>query len=66
MNLTIVHLPAPQGSLHELDFKKSFFGSHYDKLESIKVKYDPASLFVVASGVGSEKWDEELVCKLHD
>ncbi|KAF8811570.1 hypothetical protein BYT27DRAFT_7208317 [Phlegmacium glaucopus] len=25
-----------EGSLHELDFKKSFFGIHYDKLESIK------------------------------
>ena len=36
---------------------------HYDKLEWIKNKYDPTSLFVVASGVGSDKWDEQLVCR---
>ena len=41
---------------------KSFFGDHYNELESIKDKYDPCSLFVVASGVGSEKWDKELIC----
>jgi len=52
-----------QGSLHELDFKKSFFGVHYDKLKWIKNEYDPTSLFVVASGVGSEEWDEQLVCR---
>ncbi|KAF8800845.1 FAD-binding domain-containing protein [Phlegmacium glaucopus] len=55
-----------EGSLHELDFKKSFFGDHYDKLETIKDKYDPTSLFVVASGVGSDEWDGELVCRRHD
>ena len=37
-----------------------YFGDHYDKLECIKNKYDPTSLFVVASGVGSDKWDEQL------
>jgi len=53
-----------EGSLYELDFQKSYFGDHYNKLESIKDEYDPSSLFVVASGVGSEKWDEELICRL--
>jgi hypothetical protein len=52
-----------EGSLHELDFKKSFFGSHYDKLKLIKDKYDPTSLFVVPAGVGSDDWDRELICK---
>jgi len=49
-------------SRYELDFKKSFFGTHYDKLKSIKDKYDPHSLFVVPFGVGSDEWDGELVC----
>ena len=51
-----------KASRYELDFKKSFFGSHYNKLRLIKDKYDPNSLFIVHSGVGSEDWDEELVC----
>ena len=52
-----------QGSLYERDFKKSYFGSHYPKLKKIKEKYDPSSLFVVASGVGSDEWDAELRCR---
>ena len=40
-----------QASLFERDSKKSFFGSHYNKLKSIKNKYDPTTLFVVAEGV---------------
>ena len=51
------------GSLHELDFEKSHFGDHYDKLVCIKKKYYPTSLFIVASGVGSDKWNEQLVCR---
>jgi hypothetical protein len=31
-------------------------------LKSIKDKYDPASLFVVPFGVGSDEWDAQLVC----
>ena len=52
-----------QGSLYERDFKKSYFGSHYPKLKKIKETYDPSSLFVVASGVGSDEWDAELRCR---
>ncbi|KIM38049.1 hypothetical protein M413DRAFT_13018 [Hebeloma cylindrosporum] len=52
-----------EGSLYERDFKKSYFGSHYPKLKKIKDKYDPSSLFVVASGVGSDEWDAELRCR---
>jgi hypothetical protein len=51
-----------QASLHEPDFKKSFFGSHYDKLRGIKQKYDPNSLFIVAEGVASDEWDATLTC----
>ena len=27
------------------------------------IKYGPTFLFIVASGVGSDKWDEQLVCR---
>lgn len=49
-------------SRYELDYKKSFYGSHYGQLKSIKEKYDPTSLFVVAFGVGSDEWDRDLEC----
>ncbi|GLB39902.1 putative oxygen-dependent FAD-linked oxidoreductase family protein [Lyophyllum shimeji] len=39
-----------EASLYEKDFKKSFFGPHYNRLKSIKAKYDPDTLFIVASG----------------
>ncbi|KAJ3494162.1 hypothetical protein NLJ89_g10865 [Agrocybe chaxingu] len=52
-----------EASLYEKDFKKSFFGSHYPKLRSIKAKYDPQSLFVVPRGVASDEWDSELRCR---
>jgi hypothetical protein len=59
---TLIVCNMQQASLTERDFKKSFFGSHYDKLKSIKKKYDPHSLFLVAKGVGSEDWDDALNC----
>ena len=58
----ILNVVQRQGSLYERDFKKSYFGSHYPKLKKIKEIYDPSSLFVVASGVGSDEWDAELRC----
>ncbi|KAF8884746.1 hypothetical protein CPB84DRAFT_1816937 [Gymnopilus junonius] len=54
-----------EASLFEKDFKKSFFGPHYSKLKSIKNKHDPASLFVVAEGVGSDEWDSDLECRVN-
>jgi len=49
-----------EATLYKKDFKKLFFGSHYNPLENIKAKYDPNDLFLVAEGVGSEKWDQSL------
>ncbi|KAK2460205.1 hypothetical protein APHAL10511_007796 [Amanita phalloides] len=54
-----------EASLYEKDFKKSFFGSHYDRLKKIKSEYDVDDLFLVAEGVGSDDWDESLNCRLH-
>ncbi|VDC02797.1 unnamed protein product [Peniophora sp. CBMAI 1063] len=43
----------------EPDFKTTFFGPNYDRLLSIKARYDPDDLFIVRAGVGSERWDVE-------
>ena len=47
-----------------MDWKKSFFGTHYNKLRAIKQKYDPNSMFLVHEGVGSDEWDTDLVCRV--
>ncbi|KIJ13627.1 hypothetical protein PAXINDRAFT_80811 [Paxillus involutus ATCC 200175] len=52
-----------EASLFEIDWKETFFGSHYSTLKSIKNKYDPYKLFVVAEGVGSDDWNKELTCR---
>jgi len=52
-----------EASLFEIDWQKTFFGSHYATLKDIKEKYDPLKLFVVAEGVGSEDWNKQLTCR---
>ncbi|PSS36768.1 hypothetical protein PHLCEN_2v1399 [Hermanssonia centrifuga] len=52
-----------EASLYEINPQYTFFGDHYHKLEAIKAKYDPIDLFVVAEGVGSNKWDRSLTCR---
>ncbi|KAK1228963.1 hypothetical protein PQX77_008003 [Marasmius sp. AFHP31] len=52
-----------EGSLYEPNPKWTYFGDHYDKLLEIKDQYDPNGLFVVASGVGSDRWDDGLNCR---
>ncbi|KAK2460204.1 hypothetical protein APHAL10511_007795 [Amanita phalloides] len=54
-----------EASLYEKDFKKTFFGSHYDLLKKIKNEHDADDLFLVAEGVGSDDWDKSLNCRLH-
>ena len=54
----------PQALRYESDWKRSFFGTHYDKLRAIKEKYDPNSLFLIYEGVGSDEWDADLVCRV--
>ncbi|KAF5349334.1 hypothetical protein D9758_011757 [Tetrapyrgos nigripes] len=53
-----------EASLFELNFQKTFWGDHYARLESIKDRYDPQGLFIVAEGVGSERWDSSLNCRI--
>ncbi|KAJ6598362.1 FAD-binding domain-containing protein [Mycena vulgaris] len=46
----------------EPNFQTTFFGPNYAKLSGIKRKYDPADLFIVPAGVGSERWDQWGLC----
>jgi len=43
-----------ESSFFESDYQRSYWGSNYPRLATIKKKYDPAGLFVVHNGVGSE------------
>ncbi|KAH6615155.1 hypothetical protein C7974DRAFT_60153 [Boeremia exigua] len=42
------------------DFAKDFYGKGYEKLKSIKAKYDPAESLFVLAGVGSDGWNYDL------
>ncbi|KAJ7677874.1 FAD-binding domain-containing protein [Mycena polygramma] len=53
-----------EGDLFEPNFQTTFFGPNYAKLSAIKATYDPEDLFIVAAGVGSERWDEWGLCRL--
>ncbi|KAF7312068.1 FAD-binding domain-containing protein [Mycena indigotica] len=44
-------------------FQTTFFGPNYARLSAIKGKYDPNDLFIVAAGVGSERWDQWGICR---
>nr|L0E2Q5.1 RecName: Full=FAD-linked oxidoreductase phqH; AltName: Full=Paraherquamide biosynthesis cluster protein H; Flags: Precursor [Penicillium fellutanum]AGA37275.1 oxidoreductase [Penicillium fellutanum] len=41
-----------------------FWGSHYDRLLTLKGRWDPDDLFLTRLGVGSERWDEEGMCRV--
>lgn len=43
----------------ERDWKQSFWGRNYPRLAAAKKKYDPAGLFVVHHGVGSDEWSAD-------
>ncbi|KAF3047756.1 hypothetical protein E8E12_011612 [Didymella heteroderae] len=42
------------------NFKKDFYGGNYERLVSIKNKYDPTASLYVQSGVGSDVWSYDL------
>ena len=43
----------------ERDWARSFWGSNYGRLRSVKARYDPDGLFYVRHGVGSEAWSDD-------
>ena len=49
---------------NEPNFQTTFFGPNYARLSVIKKKYDPAGLFIVRAGVGSEEWDIAGMCRV--
>ncbi|KAL4781014.1 hypothetical protein BJX76DRAFT_363919 [Aspergillus varians] len=52
-----------EANAYEKDFQSSFWGSNYPRLYAIKQKWDPTGLFITRSGVGSEDWDAEGLCR---
>ena len=51
-----------EGDVLEPDYRVTFYGSKYPRLEEIKTEYDPNDLFIVPVGVRSEYWDSEGMC----
>ena len=41
------------------DWQRAFWGPHYERLLAVKRRYDPAGLFTVHHGVGSEGWSAD-------
>ena len=48
-----------ESSFFEREWQKRYWGPNYPRLLSIKKKYDPAGLFFVHHGVGSEQWSAD-------
>lgn len=42
------------------DFKHDYYGTSYERLLSIKKKYDPSESLFVLAGIGSDDWDYDL------
>ncbi|KAG0360738.1 hypothetical protein BGX24_005493, partial [Mortierella sp. AD032] len=47
---------------NEPDWQDSLFGANYPRLRQIKHKYDPQGLFICRKCVGSEDWDDDMMC----
>jgi hypothetical protein len=45
-------------------WQKAYWGNNYARLRAIKAKYDPAGLFFVHHGVGSEDWSNDGFTRL--
>lgn len=41
------------------NWQQAFWGANYPRLAAVKKKYDPAGLFFVHHGVGSEEWSAD-------
>lgn len=49
---------------HEVDFETSFWGEYYKTLSEMKRRWDAEDLFIVRKGVGSERWDNDGLCRV--
>jgi FAD/FMN-containing dehydrogenase len=48
-----------ESDFFERSWPQSFWGANYRRLQAVKAKYDPAGLFFVHHGVGSEEWSSD-------
>jgi FAD/FMN-containing dehydrogenase len=48
----------------DTNWRQSFWGSNFERLASVKKKYDPDGLFFVHHGVGSDEWSADGFTRL--
>jgi len=48
-----------ESNFFQEDWQQAYWGSNHSRLAAVKKKYDPAGLFFVHNGVGSEEWSED-------
>ena len=53
-----------ESDFFERSWQHSFWGTNYPRLAAVKKKYDPAGLFFVHHGVGSEEWSADGFTRL--
>ncbi len=53
-----------ESNFFERSWQESFWGANYPKLAAVKRKHDPAGLFFVHHGVGSEEWSADGFTRL--
>ena len=53
-----------ESNFFEEGWQRSYWGSNHARLAEIKKKYDPAGLFFVHNGVGSEQWGPDGFSRL--
>ena len=48
-----------ESNFFNANWRQEFWGANYQRLAAVKAKYDPAGLFTVHHGVGSEAWSDD-------
>ena len=48
-----------QGDPYQPNWQETFYGVNYQRLRSIKAKYDPNDIFYATTAVGSDEWEIE-------
>jgi len=48
-----------ESNFFEQSWQQSYWSTNYPRLRAVKAKYDPAGLFFVHHGVGSEEWSPD-------